>query len=150
LVAGHLPDRAVIGLGPAVRTLQAGPDRVLVNGQPYDGAILATNTPSAHRLLAQLAPAPGSSRFLTALSAFEFIPIATLTLRLERPWGQPHAMQMLWDDPGRLQFGQWLFDRSALVPQPAPPTEGPAHAQASHLIHVVISDAGGMAASNAD
>src|SRR3546814_10225826 len=50
-----------------------------------------------------------SQPYLDMLSAFRFLPIATLTLQLEQPWQLPHPMMLLRDDPGTLQFGQWLF-----------------------------------------
>ena len=124
------PDRAVallkdqggVRLGHAVRSLSSGSDGVLVDGLRHDAAIVACNTPSAHRLLGQLTSTPGSAQYLDSLAAFDFIPIATLTLQLRRPWPAPAAMLLLWDAPERLEYGQWLFVDGTLA-------------------HVVISDA---------
>jgi hydroxysqualene dehydroxylase len=62
---------------------------------------------------------------------------------LERPWKLPAPMLQLRDKPDRLQFGQWLFDRSFLMS-----ASGPQHAQLSEdqafaacQINIVISDA---------
>src|SRR5690606_14513422 len=77
--------------------------------------------------------------YCSALADFTFIPIATITLQLERPWTAPPAMLMLSDDPGRLQFGQWLFSRGAS--QAYTVAGNGAAASPSALLHVVVSDA---------
>ncbi len=146
------PDGSAVYLGRAVKTLQSLDEKVLVDGQPYDHVIVATNTPSAHRLLAQLPPCAAGHQLLSMLTAFEFIPIATLTLRLAKPWGLSHPMFLLRDDPVRLRFGQWLFDRSALTLQSGPAADAgqPSRRDGQNLVHVVISDARAMQHSNPD
>src|SRR3546814_12414817 len=53
--------------------------------------------------------------YLAVLAAFEYLPIATLTLKLAEPWSLPHAMLMLSDSPGRRHFGQWLFNLGCMA-----------------------------------
>src|SRR5690606_20877929 len=90
---------------------------VTVDGAQFDAAVVAGNVPSTRKLLEQLAPLPDGDAYLATLSAFSYLPIATLTLQLEQPWGLPRPMLLLRDDPATLQFGQWLFDRGALAPR---------------------------------
>lgn len=103
-----------IELGRPVRRLRHHEEHVEVDGQHFDAVVLACNASSTQRLLAQLPARANSAPFLSTLTAFSYLPIATITLALERPWGLPQGMLMLMDDPGKQQFGQWLFDSSLL------------------------------------
>ena len=137
--------RTGLRLGHAVRLLSCGTDGAMVDGEAFDGAIVACNTPSTLRLLRRLPPCPGSEEYLSMLGAFRFIPIATISLKLARPWGLPRPMLLLRDDPSRLRFGQWLFDKSSpALGSPAEPA-GAALACAA-LAHIVVSDAQAMQA----
>ncbi|SHI26531.1 hydroxysqualene dehydroxylase HpnE [Pollutimonas bauzanensis] len=131
----HAAGRLCLRRGHAVRHLAATSSGVELDGKAFDAVVVAGNAPAAHRLLRQLPPSEAGARYLAMLAAFEYLPIATLTLQLERPWRLPQPMLLLRDDPGRMQFGQWLFDRSALPPG-APDC----------LVHIVISDARAMMA----
>lgn len=145
--------RSSLSLGHAVRTLGVQRDGVYVDGQHYDSVIVAANAPTAHRLLAQLPETSASQSYLACMAQLTFLPIATLTLRLEHPWHQPFAMQQLWDQPDTLQCGQWLFDRSALTGKARNPTsrrrgtpsqdarQNAKSLDDPRLIHIVISDA---------
>ncbi|MCC2596412.1 hydroxysqualene dehydroxylase HpnE [Pusillimonas sp. MFBS29] len=145
---GQSSPGAGLHLGHAVRKLHACPSGIAVDGQHFDAAIVAGNVPSTSRLLAQLEAVPDSLPYLDMLSDFDFLPIATITLKLEHPWQLPQPMLLLHDHPARLQFGQWLFDRSALAARET--TE--AHLPAGHiaqtgtasLLHIVISDASAL------
>lgn len=139
------PDQAVRRLvaGPAgsaawrpshtVRQLSMGNGRIELDGTSYDAVILAANAASVQTLLTQLPARPGSADYLDMLSAFTYLPIATLTLQLESPWPDPAPMLLLREDPARLQFGQWLFNRKAYAKTPG--------ATEAALLHVVVSDA---------
>lgn len=97
--------------GHAVRRLACLPTHVEIDGTAFDAAILAVNAPVAQRLLRQC-PADAAGRaFLDQLDALAYRPIATLTLRLARPWRLPWPMLMLEDEPARGWHGQWLFER---------------------------------------
>ncbi|MPS30603.1 hypothetical protein E2I21_27710 [Alcaligenaceae bacterium SAGV5] len=78
------------GLRPA-RPLVAGPARACPGSRPSPPALLA------------------------ALRAFEYSPIATLTLRLDGPYRLPLPMMMLREDTTRSHDGQWVFDRGTLL-----------------------------------
>jgi squalene-associated FAD-dependent desaturase len=141
----HLPAGIAIRPGHAVRRLESHTDRVMVDGESYDAVVVATNAPSAHRLLNQLnasdaAHPPGTDKpgtdekqqWLKTLAAFSYIPIATVTLKLQAAWQLPHPMLMLTESPKRGHFGQWLFDRSIFMNNT--PGQPP-------MLTVVISDA---------
>lgn len=97
--------------------------------EAYDAVLVCGNTPSTARLLATLPSCTGSDDFLDMLRAFEHAPIATLTLELERPWQAPAPMLLLHEDCKRGHHGQWLFQG-----------QDTGH----RLLHVVVSDAGGL------
>ncbi|HEY9281577.1 MAG TPA: hydroxysqualene dehydroxylase HpnE [Eoetvoesiella sp.] len=129
----HLPAEITIRSGHAVRRLASHAAYVEVDNERYDAAVVATNAPSAHRLLKQLnnsasaaaqeIPVPKNitrspdekQQFLEMLAAFDYIPIATVTLALAEPWRLPYPMLMLTESPQRSQFGQWLFDLSLFM-----------------------------------
>src|SRR5699024_3177888 len=101
--AQHPTGRIHLQMGNAVTELALGetssqPVPVIVNGQGYDKAIIATQVPSALRLLQQLPQTPtytGASAFLQSLKAFEFNPITTVSLALSKPWALSRPMLML-------------------------------------------------------
>jgi squalene-associated FAD-dependent desaturase len=97
--------------GHAVRAMEPDDGGVAVDGSRYDAAVLALPPTAAARVLAQ-----GRARELAAgLADMPHSPIATLTLRLARPWRLPQPMMMLHDDPATRQDGQWAFDRAWLA-----------------------------------
>lgn len=142
----HLPSGINIRAGHVVRRLENHTSHVAVDGERYDAIIVATNAPSAHRLLKPLttpdtdcppvstpvltaasdsaaphATATGSDKtqqWLSTLAAFSYIPIATVTLKLQTAWQLPHPMLMLSESPEHDHFGQWLFDRSVFMNNP--------------------------------
>lgn len=137
LNAGAVPG-AGLRLGHAVKQLDCSASCVMVDDTMFDAVIVTGNVPSTRRLLSQLEPATDSEAYLTRLAGFDFLPIATVTLQLERPWGLTRPMLMLRDDPAKHQYGQWLFDRHALLGSSA----GTAPSDpARRLLHIVISDA---------
>lgn len=145
--AGHV-EHGLAGslkLGHAVKALYTDTSGVEVDGARYDAAIVATNTPSAHRLLSQLAVVPDAAPYLDAMSRFDFIPIATITFRVEQAWQLPHPMMLLREDSEKLEFGQWLFDRSIYARQTRTAIDDSSTGDsAPALLHVVISDARAM------
>ena len=130
--------------GHAVRRLACLPTHVEVDGMAFDAAILAVNAPVAQRLLRQCPADAAGPAFLDRLDALDYRPIATLTLRLAKPWRLPWPMLMLEDDPARGWHGQWLFeqlpDRPAIAAGPGP-ADKPACPEAPPAVTVVVSDA---------
>ena len=106
----------------------AGTRRLALDERPetYDAVLLCGNAPSTARLLATLPPRPDGDAFLDDLLAFEYAPIATLTLELERPWTLPASMLLLDEYRERGHYGQWLFQGQDAE---------------RRLLHVVVSDA---------
>lgn len=124
------PGEICVHRGRAVRQLQESTSKIVLDGSTFDAVVVACNAPAAHRLLQQLSPCEPGMEYLSLLDAFEFLPIATITLELERPWKLAQPMLLLRDYPERMQYGQWLFDRS---------NGGPLASQC--LLNVVVSDA---------
>ncbi|HUG59801.1 MAG TPA: hydroxysqualene dehydroxylase HpnE [Candidimonas sp.] len=132
------PGSLSLRCGHAVRQLTGGRSQVELDSVAYDAVVVAGNAPAAYRLLQQLSPTESGARYLAMLSAFEYIPIATLTLQLESAWKLPQPMLLLKEDPARLWFGQWLFDRSAFMRGETPSDTG---GNTGGLLNIVISDA---------
>jgi hypothetical protein len=123
----RLPD---VRLGMHVHALQASGSGYLVDGEHFDGVIIATPPSASRRLLTQL-PLPDDQKdWWNRWPDWHYEPIGTVSLRLAKPWGLPQPMLMLWEQPARQQFGQWLFDRSA--------SGARAH---DDTLHIVISQA---------
>src|SRR5690606_38676636 len=113
--------------------------------------IIACNAPSTLRLLKTLGQPASSSgefaRYEASVAAFEYAPIATVTLQLEHPWGLPLPMLALQERRERLHFGQWLFDTRARQPAWA---HDERNAKRDSLLHIVISDARLLAQYSSD
>jgi len=139
-LAGGTQDGSALHRGHAVRQLACGAGHVEVDGTPFDAAILAANAPATCKLLEQVDPSEDGKRYLAALAAFSYIPIATISLRLAHPWALPQAMLLLRDDPARLHFGQWLFNRHTVCRSSARDQTATSKAD-SLLLHIVVSDA---------
>jgi len=69
------------------------------------------------RLLDPYARTPSAAGLLKQLQAFDYMPIATLVLRLAQPYRLPMPMMMLREDPARGHDGQWVFDRTRMLDQ---------------------------------
>lgn len=123
--------------GSTVRQLRPSQDGIDINQERFDAAVLAVPPAFAARLLDAPLRAVGATGLLDALRAFDYLPIATLNLRLAGPWRLPEPMMMLREEPGRGHIGQWLFDRAQLA----------GDAQAGELA-VVASAATGLAERN--
>ncbi|MBP6707242.1 MAG: hydroxysqualene dehydroxylase HpnE [Achromobacter sp.] len=101
--------------GSTVRQLQPSQDGVVVNQERFDAAVLAVPPAFAARLLDEPLREAGAGGLLDALKSFDYLPIATLNLRLAGSWRLPEPMMMLREDPARGHLGQWLFDRARLA-----------------------------------
>lgn len=128
------------------------PQSVLVNDDPFDAVIIACNVPPARRLLSQLPSTPANAEpvhaLLNDLARFTYVPIATLTLRLDQQWSLPRSMYQLHEDRAAGQYGQWLFNCSAFMSDRidtigtvAAANNNKVDTAAAPLVQVVISDA---------
>lgn len=126
-----------------VRRLQWENARSLyVNGEHFNALVIATQAAPARQLAAQLPAMPGSGQLLSSLAAFTYRPIATLTLRLERPWVTQAPMYLLHDNPHEGQVGQWLFNPHGFYSDP--------DFYSDPKVHVVVSDAVGVVQAEGD
>lgn len=132
LWANHVPGDITTHLRSTIRQItREGSGYRLDGSYSYDALVVATAPASAHRLLAGLPQIPHATPLLESLSAFAPVPIATLTLALERPWYDlPDNMLMLDDQAHPGALGQWLFNHAHIAATP----------QRKHLLCVVISD----------
>ncbi|QVQ27451.1 hydroxysqualene dehydroxylase HpnE [Achromobacter deleyi] len=101
--------------GSTVRQLHPSAEGIDINQERFDAAVLAVPPTFAARLLDAPLREAGALGLLEALKAFEYLPIATLNLRLADPWRLPEPMMMLREDAARGHAGQWLFDRAQLA-----------------------------------
>ena len=113
------PDAATLHLTvryhSTVRRMLIDSASVVVNDERFDTAVLAIPPQIAARLLEDAPPAQGMLELLRDLHSFDHQPIATLNLKLTRPWPLPEPMLMLRENPARNHWGQWIFDRSRLT-----------------------------------
>ncbi|WP_438859756.1 hydroxysqualene dehydroxylase, partial [Achromobacter spanius] len=101
--------------GNTVRQLHPSADGIVVNQERFDAAVLAVPPTYAARLLDAPLREAGAIGLLEALKAFDYLPIATLNVRLAEPWRLPEPMMMLREEAARGHVGQWVFDRAQLA-----------------------------------
>ena len=101
--------------GSTVRQLHPSADGIDINQERFDAAVLAVPPTFAARLLDGPLRKAGATGLLDALKAFDYLPIATLNIRLASPWRLPEPMMMLREDAARGHAGQWVFDRAQLA-----------------------------------
>ncbi|MDQ2140039.1 hydroxysqualene dehydroxylase HpnE [Alcaligenaceae bacterium B3P038] len=109
------PDAAALGsdvrYGTAVRQVAVHAAGVDIDGAAFDAAIVAVPPHAAARLLRPFA----EQSLISALDAFTYLPIATLTLRLAAALRLPAPMMMLIEHHEQGHVGQWIFDRAHLL-----------------------------------
>lgn len=121
--------KADLRLGHTVRELTlTASQHVLVDGIEFDHLILATNAPSAHRLLQKLANTTEQHSFLLPIKQLRYNPIATLYLEPVSAWSTPFPLLMLAEQASSLEVGQWVFNHAAI-----------SNSQLKHTIAVTIS-----------
>ena len=108
-----------------VREVCPTPSAVSIDGEAFDGCVLATPPYACARTLQPSDSSDASRTLLAQLAAFQYRAIATLTLQLEAPWTPPQPILLLDEQPARGHLGQWVFKRP----------------QALDQLSVVISDA---------
>ncbi|CAB5512135.1 Hydroxysqualene dehydroxylase [Achromobacter anxifer] len=101
--------------GSTVRQVRPSEDGIDINQERFDAAVLAVPPAFAARLLEAPLREAGATGLLDALKAFDYLPIATLNLKLQDPWRLPEPMMMLREESARDHYGQWLFDRAQLA-----------------------------------
>ncbi|MBX6318268.1 hydroxysqualene dehydroxylase HpnE [Pigmentiphaga sp.] len=104
--------RHAMRYGHAVRQLTVDENAVIVDGERYDVAALATPPGVAAQLLPHH---PRMCEARRAMLSFRYLPIATLTLCLAAPFPLDFPMLMLAEAPARGHLGQWVFDRGTLL-----------------------------------
>ena len=88
---GRTPPRHLtMRYGSTVRQLQPSQDGVVVNQERFDAAVLAVPPAFAARLLDAPLREAGAGGLLDALKSFDYLPIATLNLRLAGPGACPN------------------------------------------------------------
>jgi|SRR5690625_1721171 len=115
--------------GHPVRSLQLHEHGLSIDKEHFDVAVLATQIPSALRLLKPWAMHPNQKKVINQLESIRFNPISTVYLQPERPWAFSRPMTMLVDEPNSPKAGQWLFNHAAIP-----------GSFAGHSLAVVISD----------
>lgn len=147
------PGRITIRRGAVVKSVAVGPAQnaatiqtgvagtgssgnAVINGEPFDAAILACNAPSVLRLLQPLQGGDSATveQLRRTLSSFSYVPIATVTLELEERWELPESMYLLLENRDASHYGQWLFNCPAFMNQETAPAK-------RNFAHIVISDA---------
>ncbi|MEI7570622.1 MAG: hydroxysqualene dehydroxylase HpnE [Alcaligenaceae bacterium] len=108
-----------------VREITPTAAAVIIDGEGFEGCILATPPYACARILKPEAPTEQSDQLLRQLNAFCYRAIATLTLQLDSNWELPQPIMLLDEDAARGHLGQWVFKRP----------------QTSDQFSVVISDA---------
>jgi squalene-associated FAD-dependent desaturase len=105
----------LVRLGTAVSALAAAGGGWQVNGEAFDGVVLALPPPAASKLLAPLElPA-----LCSQLDAFAYEPITTCYLQYDPSLRLPLPICALLDQPEEQRHGQFVFDRGQLDPAQA-------------------------------
>lgn len=109
----HIAKRITTRWGHVVREIKPQANDVFIDGNRFDGCVLAVPPTSLARLIAPIAPFEG---LLKGLSEFQFRSIATCYVTVDRHLPLPAPLLMF--DHGELGPGiqaQWVFDRNAFM-----------------------------------
>jgi len=90
---------------------------VLIDGEAFEGCILATPPYACARILKPENPTQLSDQLFGQLNAFSYRAIATLTLQLASCWDLPYPIMLLNEDASRGHVGQWVFKRPQTLDQ---------------------------------
>lgn len=110
-------------------------ERLIINEEEFQAAIIATNVRPALRLIQNLAKHSSyaqeeANKLISDLQRFYFVPIATLSMQLESAPALSKPMYMLSEDIQKGHFGQWLFNCNSFYSH-----------SSNNIINVVISNA---------
>jgi len=100
-----------------VRNIHVASECVEIDAERFDACIAAIPPYALARTLTTEADPLASAALKQALQAFTYNAIATLTLKLERPWRLPQPLLLLDEDPAQGYFGQWVFKREPYADQ---------------------------------
>jgi uncharacterized protein with NAD-binding domain and iron-sulfur cluster len=99
-------------LGKTVRKIVCFENTIDIDGENFEGCIIATPPYSALRLIKEnLKHIATHGKLVHELSQFTYAPITTCYMRLTEPFELPAPMLMLRESPERGHIGQWLFQR---------------------------------------
>ncbi len=120
----HVCQKINTRLGQTVRTVAEAANGVRVEGDLYDGCIIATPPHGVTKLFDE-AIQQQFPRIFSALSAFEYRPITTAYVGLKEPFSLRAPLLMMRHDlasEAQPAPGQWVFDRNQC--QPTTATQG--------------------------
>lgn len=100
--------------GRVVQEIKKIPSGYQIHNESLDAVIVATNSPSCYKLLKTLDSEKQNGEFVSLVPKDRFNSIATLYLKPETPWANPHPMLMLDEDLKGLAAGQWVFNHAAI------------------------------------
>jgi squalene-associated FAD-dependent desaturase len=99
-------------LGHTVREIVCHENNIEIDGEQFDGCVIATPPLNTLRLIKNCLKHTESYEKLTCqLKQFTYAPITTCYMRLEQPFELPAPMLMLHECPSKGHIGQWVFER---------------------------------------
>lgn len=112
LAPQRLVDRVDCRLGKTVRKIVCFENTIEIDGEHFDGCIIATPPNNTLRLIKEsLKHLATHEKLVHELSQFTYAPITTCYMRLSKPFELPAPMLMLSESPDKGHIGQWLFQR---------------------------------------
>lgn len=115
LAPQRLVDLLDCRLGKTVRKIVCSENTIEIDGEDFEGCIIATPPHNTLRLIKEsLKHTSTHEKLVHELSQFTYAPITTCYMRLSKPFELPAPMLMLSESPDRGHIGQWLFQRQHL------------------------------------
>jgi predicted NAD/FAD-dependent oxidoreductase len=137
LAPQRLVDLLDCRLGKTVRKIVCSENTLEIDGEHFEGCIIATPPHNTLRLIKEsLKHTATHEKLVHELSQFTYAPITTCYMRLSKPFELPAPMLMLSESPDRGHIGQWLFQRQSQDSQEK-------NAQACDLA-IIMSDSFGL------
>lgn len=102
--------------GARVASVSTGSDGFLIDGETeaFDAVVYAAAPAQLPGIAAAFGPALAA--IFDTIGQFQYEPICTVYLKYPPQVTVARGLAALLDDPGRREFGQWVFDRGALDP----------------------------------
>jgi squalene-associated FAD-dependent desaturase len=101
-------------LGHTVREIACLGHGIEIDGEPFDGCIIAAPPYNTLRLVKDsLKQTTTHATLVHQLSQFTYAPITTCYMRLSQPFDLPAPMLMLNELPNMGHIGQWVFQRQS-------------------------------------